>query len=75
LLLSRIKSNYRPKKRGMEKPLLNRTALHLASMHWKHPASGETIQATCDFPKDFQVALKYLRRYAPPFDPGLPPLG
>jgi RluA family pseudouridine synthase len=65
LLLSQIKRGYKAKDGAEERPLLARPALHAESLRLKHPVSGEdlTIQAT--WPRDLEVAVKYLRRYAP----------
>ncbi len=64
LLLSAIKRGYKPKDGEEERPLLARPALHAEWLTLKHPVSGEdlTIQAT--WPRDLEVAVKYLRRYA-----------
>lgn len=65
LLLSRLKPDYRPKRREPERPLIGRAAVHWQRVELRHPATGETIVFESPLPKDFRVALKYLRRYAP----------
>jgi RluA family pseudouridine synthase len=64
LLLSSLKDDYRLKPKHCEKPLLNRVALHAQELSLPHPQTGETLCITAPLPKDFSVALKYLRRYA-----------
>jgi 23S rRNA-/tRNA-specific pseudouridylate synthase len=64
LLLSRLKRGYRLRADREERPLLGRTALHVERVEIRHPVSGQTLEIVAPLPKDFQVALKYLRRYA-----------
>jgi RluA family pseudouridine synthase len=64
LLLSKLKSSYRLKDDREEKPLLNRVGLHAAELRLAHPETGAEVVITSPLPKDFQVSLKYLRRYA-----------
>lgn len=61
LYLSHIKRNYKPTKRA-ETPLINRMALHASSISFK-TLTGEEQNITADYPKDFQVLLKQLRKY------------
>lgn len=87
LLLSRLKRDYRLKPEKTERPLLGLAALHAAQMELKHPVTGQTLVMTAEWPKDFKVAIKYLRRYnnahaggplpaeAPPCNPEQEPLG
>ncbi len=65
LLLSSLKPDYRFKQDRDELPLIGRAALHLEELTVKHPATGEPLTLRSALPKDFAVALKYLRRYAP----------
>jgi 23S rRNA pseudouridine955/2504/2580 synthase/23S rRNA pseudouridine1911/1915/1917 synthase len=58
--LSAIKPGY--KSEGEEKPLLNRTALHAASLTVDHPTTGERLTFTAPLPKDMSSVLKYLRK-------------
>jgi RluA family pseudouridine synthase len=62
--LSAIKRGYRAGAEP-EKPLLARTALHAASIEFRHPSSGETVKYEADLPKDLRSALQSLRKYAP----------
>lgn len=60
LYLSALKPGYKQKCNELEKPLLNRPALHAAAITLTEPA--QTFRAPV--PEDFQVALRYLRRFA-----------
>ena len=64
LMLSRLKKNFRPRRDGTEKPLLDRAALHYAKLNFEHPFNGDAVEIECGLAKDMEVALKYLRKYA-----------
>jgi RluA family pseudouridine synthase len=64
LWLSRLKSDYRLKPGKEERPLLARVALHAEELKLNHPVTNEPVTITSPMPKDFKVALKYLRQYA-----------
>jgi 23S rRNA pseudouridine1911/1915/1917 synthase len=64
LLLSRLKSAYRLKPKQIERPLMDRVALHAEQLSFEHPTGGAEVVINSPLPKDFSVALKYLRRYA-----------
>ena len=64
LLLSRLKSDYHLKKDHVERPLMARVALHVEELRLDHPVSGQPLTILAPCPKDFSVAVKYLRRYA-----------
>jgi RluA family pseudouridine synthase len=64
LWLSRLKPDYRLKPGHEERPLLARVALHAEELQLVHPITGQTITITAPWPKDFNVALKYLRKFA-----------
>lgn len=66
LWLSRLKRHYSLKADKEERPLTPRLALHAAKLTLPDPASGEPLVIECPLPKDLQVALKYLRRFARP---------
>ena len=66
LLLSKIKRNYRPRRDGTEQPLLDRAALHYSRLSFTHPIKSEPVNIEAPLARDMQVALKYLRKYAPP---------
>lgn len=62
LLLSDLKRGY--KGRADERPLINRLALHAGALTFTHPRSRQPMTITAPRPNDFEVALKYLDRYA-----------
>jgi len=64
LLLSNLKRGY--KGRGDEKPLLDRLALHASELTVKHPDTREPVTIHSDNPREFEVALKYLRKFSSP---------
>ena len=64
LWLSRLKSDFRLKPGREERPLISTVALHAAELTLPHPVTGEMITITAPWPKDLNVAVKYLRRYA-----------
>lgn len=64
LWLSRLKRDYHLKPGKEERPLIARAALHAEKLTLEHPVTGQTIAIEAPLPKDFTVALKYLRRYA-----------
>ncbi|MFT4647989.1 MAG: 23S rRNA pseudouridine1911/1915/1917 synthase [Planctomycetota bacterium] len=71
LLLSDIKSKYRPKSGAPERPLMPRLTLHAHSISWPRPGSGGQIMdsAEAPLPKDFERTLKQMakaRPYTPP---------
>ncbi len=68
LFLSRIKPEYHLKKGREERPLLSRPAVHVRKLFLNHPVTGIRLEISAPLPKDMQVALKYLRRFAP--EPG-----
>jgi 23S rRNA pseudouridine1911/1915/1917 synthase len=62
LLLSGLKRSY--KGRDEEKPLLSRLALHAGTLGFTHPGSREPMEVVSALPKEFDVALKYLRKFS-----------
>ena len=65
LWLSRLKSDYRLKPNHEERPLIGRLALHAEELVLPHPVGGRVVSIEAPLPKDIEVGLKYLRRYAP----------
>jgi 23S rRNA pseudouridine955/2504/2580 synthase/23S rRNA pseudouridine1911/1915/1917 synthase len=63
LFLSRLKPDYRLRSDQLERPLIGRPALHCERLTLPHPASGEPLSVVSPLPKDFRVALKYLRQF------------
>ena len=65
VMLSALKrGDYRLKPGQEERPLLTRVALHAADLTLCHPVTGAEVKIEAPLPREFQVALKYLRRYA-----------
>lgn len=65
LWLSRLKQQYRLKPNRTERPLIAHPALHSEELALPHPVTGDSLTITAPWPKDFTVAVKYLRRYSP----------
>ena len=72
LLLSNLKPKYRLKHNHTERPLQATTALHAEKLSLLHPITGAPVEMTAPWPKDLNVALKYLRLYSKP--PSSPPV-
>lgn len=66
LWLSELKRNFRLKPNKEERPLMATVALHAESLSLTHPVTHETITITAPWPKDLEVAVKYLRKFAAP---------
>jgi RluA family pseudouridine synthase len=64
LLLSDLKSEYRLKGHKVERPLIATTALHAEKLELIHPITNVPISMSAEWPRDLNVAVKYLRRYA-----------
>lgn len=64
LLLSDLKRGY--KGRDDERPLIARLALHASALTIKHPITREPVTISAPLPHDFEIALKYLRKFAGP---------
>ncbi len=61
LLLSTLKRHY--KGRDEEKPLLARLALHASELTLTHPLTREPVTMNAPTPHEFEIALKYLRKF------------
>ena len=61
LLLSELKRRY--KGRDEEKPLIGRLALHASELTFKHPGTLTPMTLMAPWPHEFEVALKYLRKF------------
>lgn len=72
LLLSGLKRGY--KGRGAERPLLSRLALHASALGFIHPSRLDAVRVAAPLPGDFEIALKYLRRFAAGGRPARGPL-
>jgi 23S rRNA pseudouridine1911/1915/1917 synthase len=62
LRLSDFKRGY--KGRDEEKPLIDRLALHASELTLNHPTTREPLTLRAPLPHEFEVALKYLRKFA-----------
>lgn len=62
LLLSNFKRGY--KGRDDEKPMIGRLALHASELTLTHPTTREPLTIRAPLPHEFEVALKYLRKFA-----------
>jgi 23S rRNA-/tRNA-specific pseudouridylate synthase len=62
LLLSKLKRRY--KGRDEEKPLIGRLALHASELTFLHPGTQSEVTVRAPMPRDFEVALKYLRKFS-----------
>jgi len=66
LFLSKIKPGYRKCNNKPERPLLDRMGLHARALSIEHPRSRDITHFEAQYPKDFAVALRQLRRYSSP---------
>lgn len=62
LLLSNFKRGY--KGREEEKPMIDRLALHATELTVIHPVTLAPVTIKAPIPHEFEVALKYLRKFA-----------
>ena len=62
LYLSAFKPDFQPN-RESECALLKRLGLHACSTRFTHPITGREMQLNAPYPKDFNGALRQLRRY------------
>ena len=61
LYLSDLKRRY--KGRSDERPLISRLALHASELTITHPITRERFTLASGLPNEFEVALKYLRKF------------
>jgi 23S rRNA pseudouridine1911/1915/1917 synthase len=66
LLLSHLKSGYRPKHGREEKPLMDRLTLHAQAVRMVPFGGGEDLEISAPYPKDLTVILTKLRKFRPP---------
>jgi len=64
LLLSQIKRKYKHSGSGPERPLIGRLALHAERLTIVHPVTKQPMEIVAPPPHDFEVALKYLRKFS-----------
>jgi RluA family pseudouridine synthase len=62
LWLSALKPGYKPGNQT-EKPLFGRLGLHASELTLTHPRNGQRVVVQAPYPKDFQRAIKQLRKY------------
>jgi 23S rRNA-/tRNA-specific pseudouridylate synthase len=63
LLLSDLKRGY--KGRDEEKSLISRLALHAGELTMTHPVTRGPLTLHSPLPPEFEIALKYLRKFSP----------
>ena len=68
LYLSEIKNDYKFKPHEPERPLIGRAALHAESLTFAHPVTRNEQTITAPWPKDFSIAIKYLKKFAATYD-------
>lgn len=56
--------DFKSKFSGEPKPMMNRLALHAHQLSFMHPVTKEKVSFESPVPKDFQVCLKLLNKYA-----------
>lgn len=64
ILLSDFKRKYVPNRRDEERPLMDRLSLHSRRVKFTSPASGEVVEVSAEYPKDFRITLKQLDKWA-----------
>ena len=62
IMLSEIKSGYRPKKGRQEKPLISRLTLHAKSIRLTG-LDGQEQFIEADYPKDFRILLSKMEKW------------
>lgn len=62
--LSSIKRRYNLAKEVIEKPLISRLSLHSYGISFTKPGTTQSMSLIAAYPKDFEVTLKQLRKYA-----------
>jgi RluA family pseudouridine synthase len=62
VFLSRVKPGYRGD-REQERSMIIRLALHARSISILHPETGERLTIEAPYPKDFESALKQMRKF------------
>lgn len=64
LFLSDLKRKYRLASDKEERPLISTVALHAEQLSLPHPITEQPITITAPWPKDLEVAVKYLKMFA-----------
>jgi len=63
LMLSSFKTDYHRSRRHPERPLIERTSMHIESSAFRHPVSGQTMRFDARMARDFRAAVNQLGRY------------
>ena len=63
LYLSEFKPTFSLAEGEVERPFIARPSLHALSLAFTHPVSGERLEVTAEFPKDYRTFLRILREY------------
>ena len=71
--LSQLKPRYKAKKDRPEKALIGRLSLHARRIELSHPVTGAPIAVEAPLPKDFQLALRNLRKFKALAERRMPP--
>jgi RluA family pseudouridine synthase len=66
LLLSSLKPGFQLKPHHTERPLISSPCVHAEQLTLRHPATGGRLFINAPWPKDLEVAVKYLRKYSAP---------
>ncbi len=61
--LSKIKHKFNVGKGNEERPLMDRTSLHAASLEFNHPVTNDRIQFESQLPKDFSAVIRQLQKW------------
>lgn len=61
--LSSVKRKYNKGKNKDERPLIARITMHAYSLEFTHPFTKEIVKFEAEYPKDFNVLLKQLRKF------------
>jgi len=64
LYLSNLKQGFLSRNE-VERPLIQRCALHACSLDFVHPILGKSFHLEAPYPQDFDVTLRTLQRYSP----------
>ena len=64
LMLSELKRHYKQHADRPERPLIGRLALHAEVLSLPHPITGVPLTIRAPLPDDFELAIKYLKRYS-----------
>lgn len=61
--LSSVKRKYTISKNKEERPLISRITMHASTLEFFHPKTNEIVKFEAEYPKDFAVTLKQLRKF------------